>query len=159
MSTRFYYILEKDGENVIFTKTTNKCVYLGRIAGVVVYIGRGSVGRAAQLLEGGHHSGALIDQVEVLGPFTNQESCEVETNLITLHQPKYNIYGIHPGSKRLFDENKANPKTRAIIECLRRGDWLADIARKFDTSIQNVHIMKSRYVPEYKKRSRDARTG
>ena len=136
---------------MIFTPEHNKVVYVAKKNGKVMYVGRGNVSRAICLLEqNGHHIVGAFDQVEVLGPYSHDESKVVEKDLIKLHHPELNDY--HNPDKRATKPSimvaRGRPaghgeKTQAILDDLSENILSqAEIARKHQVSRQHVNGLK-----------------
>ncbi len=145
---------------MIFTTEANKVVYVAKKDGKVMYVGRGSVSRAISLLEqSGHHIVGDFDQVEVLGPYTHEDSKLVEKDLVLQYHPELNDY-LNPDKRtvrprnskrtttRLPRANRGRPigygeKTQAILNDLSEGTLSqAQIARKYGVSRQHVNGLK-----------------
>lgn len=149
---------------MIFTTERTKIVYLGKKNDDVLYVGRGNAARAISLVEqrGYHHVADDFDEVEILGPYTIDESIDIEKSLIQQHLPKHNDY--HNPTKRVVHEKvrkrtvhekihvkRGRPhgytdKTRMIMDDLSEGVMTqAEIARKHGVSRQHVNGIKKNF--------------
>ena len=77
---------------MILTKDKNRVVYIGRYNGAITYIGRGHLNRPISLLEqkGHHHIEGDFDEVEIIGPFSYEESKLKEKEMIEEFLPALN---------------------------------------------------------------------
>ena len=133
-----------------FTKDKSRCVYVGWCGGEVVYVGRGRLTRPADLISGVHHCQSDIDEVEIRGPYSIDEAYQQERTPIEEHRPSGNIQGVCRGA-RFPREGVLSDLTWNIVQDLKRGCWLKDLAIKHGTTIQNVSRIKQTFVPDYKR--------
>lgn len=137
---------------MIFTAEATKIVYIAKTGGAVTYVGRGHVSRAISLIEQrGHHISGTFDEVEVLGPYTHDQSKLIEKSLIRKYQPPLNDY--HNPDKRVVhispNLSRGRPegfteKTQCIIDDINSGELSqSEIARKYGVSRQRIHNLKN----------------
>jgi hypothetical protein len=149
---------------MILTKTKNRVVYIGKIGDQIKYIGRGYFTRAVSLLDqNGHHIEADFDQIEILGPYSYEESKNMEKQLIEEYLPELNYQikiSAEKTMKRKIDrlEKKLKrkkereqfhnrvqsrfEKRQYIVEQIEKGIKLAEIARELDVSRQYISKIK-----------------
>jgi len=137
---------------MILTKEKSKIVYVGYKENEIIYIGRGDIGRAGILINEKHHSEASPDKVEILGPYTYQESRDLESQMILKHKPKYNKNGTEIiDVKKYYNYEKKpkrgpSPNVQMIIDDLQAGDKQVEIAKRYAVSRQYVYNVKKRWV-------------
>ena len=153
---------------MILTKDKNRVVYIGRSNGSITYIGRGHLNRPISLLEQkGHHIKEDFDEVEIIGPFSYEESKLKERELIEEFLPVLNTQ-IRKGAegagrmmeiklrreerlvkreaeKAGYEERRRfrNERKAAILAKIKEGVTLADVARDFNVSRQYIHKLKN----------------
>lgn len=158
---------------MILTKDKNEVVYIGRRDSKIMYVGRGQIGRAGNLMGHGHHIEEDFDEVEILGPYTHEESVLTEKRLIEEHTPVFNKnlnpkYSLREeiNARGSFNRQKISARARArrlereaaaeriyqrqgyreeVLNRIQAGDKLAQIARDFGVSRQRIHQIKTRY--------------
>jgi AraC-like DNA-binding protein len=153
---------------MILTKDKNRIVYIGRLNGKIHYIGRGYITRAISLInQNGHHIEFDFDEVELLGPYSYEESKDIEKQLIEQHLPELNkkikigteylttnSYKImerkirriekKEEERRQFKERqqKKLDKKEYIINQIKEGISLSEIARNLGCTRQYIHKIK-----------------
>ena len=153
---------------MLLTKDKNRVVYIGRLDGQIKYIGRGYIKRAISLLnqDGGHHVESEFDEVEVLGPYSYEESKDMERRLIEDHLPELNnkikiVAERNKTNVEKFMERKLRQIEREedhrqfqerqeikikrkhyILEQIDKGVGLSKIARDLGVSRQYIHKLK-----------------
>lgn len=142
---------------MILTKEKSKVVYLGKNpSGEVIYVGRGGLNRPQALIEDTcTHGAQIIDdevvEVEILGPFTLQESKDKECELIKIYQstvcnvhhnrPKKQASGIRGRKKGMTQQ------TAEILELLREGELKqSEIANRYNLSRQQIYNLKAYHL-------------
>lgn len=152
---------------MILTKDKNRVVYIGRYNGAITYIGRGHLNRPISLLEKkGHHIEGDFDEVEIIGPFSYEESKLKEKEMIEEFLPALNTQ-IRKGVAKMgrmmeaklrkeerllkreaerveYEERRKsrNETKTAILARIEEGSTLAAIARDFGVSRQYIHQLK-----------------
>lgn len=143
---------------MILTKDKYEVVYIGRHNSEILYVGRGHISRPASLICTGHHIDYDFDEVEILGPYTHEESMVLEQSLIEEHtpifnkkmNPKYSLRAevrARARDKRIERDERIYQKETAkemILERIKAGDKMAQIARDFGVSRQRIHQIKNK---------------
>ena len=148
---------------MILTRDKHKVVYVGRCNSEVMYVGRGCIGRAGNLIGKGHHIDYDFDEVEILGPYTDEESRILEKSLIEEHTPHLNkklnpSYSLKEAIqaravRRRIEREAAAEKIyrmqisrEVILQRIKAGENMSQIAREFGVSRQRIHQIKSKYL-------------
>ena len=131
---------------MLLNKEKNKIVYLGYYENKVVYVGYGSLSRASSLVENKHHSNAIVDSVEILGPYDKETAMLLESELIIQYNPKYNVNGVAIKENKLRKQRELTETTKNIIEDLKDGIKQTEIAIRYGVSRQHVSNIKSRHI-------------
>lgn len=140
---------------MLLTKEKSKIVYVGYKEHEIVYIGRGDLSRASLLLSERHHSEASPDKVEILGPYSYQESRDIESQMILKYKPKYNKYCTENiDIKKYYTYEKKpksvsrepSPNVQMIIDDLQAGDKQVEIAKRYGVTRQYITNIKKRWM-------------